>query len=126
MNFIEKFKSNPKNVYYAIAGGAFILINIVGLILYQAKNSDKEMKSIKVETITEEKKVPTPTDGPIPTDWPTPTPEPSPSITPKPKATNTPTPTTTPTPISPTPTIITPTPISPTPSINLTPTVGTT
>ncbi|HBP51298.1 MAG: hypothetical protein US68_C0013G0001 [Candidatus Shapirobacteria bacterium GW2011_GWE1_38_10] len=95
MKLIEKFKNNPKNVYYLVAAILFILINVVGLILYQAKNNNPE--TIIVETIVEPSV--TPTDGPEPTDFPTPTADPTPTLKPtiRPTATVTPSPTNTPT-----------------------------
>lgn len=66
MNLVEKFKNNPKNFYYLIAAVAFVLINVIGLILYQSKNKDQNIEEIQAKTITET--IPTPTDGPTPTD----------------------------------------------------------
>jgi len=133
MNLIEKFKSNPKNIYYVIAAIFFVLINVVGLVLYQAKNNNKEVENIKIDTVFEPSI--TPTDRPEPTDFPTPTADPTPTVkaTIRPTATLTPAPTSTPSPgptntpaptNTPTPTVI-PTNI-PTPTVNLTPTIGTT
>lgn len=118
MNFIERFKNNPKNVYVAAAGVTFVLINIVGLVLYQSKNSQQQPEVAQTETITEV--VNTPTEGPTPTDFPTPTPEPTALPTKKPTATLTPSPTNTP---SPNPTSTpTPTPTNiPLPTVTNTP-----
>lgn len=134
MKLIEKFKSNPKNLYYLIAAIAFVLINVIGLIWYQSKNSNKENIEVQSEEITEAPEEITPTDGPVPTDWPTATPEPKATNTPRPTATMTPTLTVTPTPTptnTPAPTntpTVTPTPTStPTPTVTPMPTsVGTT
>ena len=132
MKLIERFKSDPKNVYYLIAALSFVLINVIGLILYKSKNSEKKMESIEVQTISEPSI--TPTEGPEPTDFPTPTIEPSPTVKPTTKPSSTPTtaPSNTPTPEpttapSATPTtapINTPTPVTvaPTASPSATPT----
>lgn len=128
MNLFKKFQSNPKNIYYLIAILVFILINVIGMIVYKSK---KNLIKEPVDAVTITEALPTPTDGPIPTDWPTPTIEPSPTVKPtlKPSATTAPSPTNIPT-LEPTntPVSLTTTPVNtPVPTEILEPTVtGTT
>lgn len=101
MDFRKIFNDNPKNIYLAAAAVGFVVINIIGLVLYQAKTNKKDMVKIEAENITDVPAVNTPTEGPTPTDFPADTPEPpSPTRLPTkaPTATTTPSPTSTPTP----------------------------